>query len=78
MSLGFPYACCPAVGGSVLIVVVRECIVDSGSVSAPRPLLGVGDPSILCCCIDAEYPNLPSVCRVQVLLLGCAESRKNS
>ena len=31
-----PYACSPAVDGSVLIVAVRECSVDSGSVSAPR------------------------------------------
>ena len=28
-----PYDCCPAVGGSVLIVAVRECIVAFGSVS---------------------------------------------
>ena len=34
-----PYACSPAVYGSVLIVAVRECIVASGSVSVPRPLL---------------------------------------
>ena len=37
-----PYACSPAVGGSVLIVAVRECIVAFGSVSAPRPILGGG------------------------------------
>ena len=32
-----PYASCPAIDDSVLIVAVRECIVASGSVSAPRP-----------------------------------------
>ena len=48
MSLGSrtPFACSPAV---FLIVVVREIIVVSGSVSAPRPLLGVGGLSVLCC-----------------------------
>ena len=30
-----PYACSPAVGGSVLIVAVKECIVVYGSASAP-------------------------------------------
>ena len=55
-----PYACSPAVDGSVLIVAVRECIIASGSVSAPRPLLGVGDPSVPC--IGAECPILPRVC----------------
>ena len=34
------YACSPEVDDSVLIVIVRECIVVTGSVSAPRPLLG--------------------------------------
>ena len=57
-----PYACSPAVDVSVLIVAVRECIIASGSVSAPRPLLGVGDPSVLCCGIGAEWPNLLHVC----------------
>ena len=42
-------ACSPAVDGSVLIVVVRECIVVSGSVSAYRPQLGASGPSVLCC-----------------------------
>ena len=46
-----PYAYSPAVDGSVLIVAVRECIVASGAVSAPRPLLGVGTPSVLWCCL---------------------------
>ena len=44
-----PYACSPAIDGSVLSVVVRECIVVFGSVSAPRPILGVDAPSVLCC-----------------------------
>ena len=57
-----PYACNPAVDVSVLIVAVRECIAVFGSVSAPRPILAVGTPSILCCCLGAEYPNLPRVC----------------
>ena len=48
------YACSPAVDGSVLIIAVRECIVVFGLVSAPRPILGVGAPSVLCCCIGGE------------------------
>ena len=43
-----PYDCSHAVDGSVLIVVVREYIVSFGSVSVPRPLLGMGAPSVLC------------------------------
>ena len=42
-----PYACSPAIDGSVLIVFVRECIVVFGSVSAPRPILGVDAPSVV-------------------------------
>ena len=53
-----PYAYSPAVDGSVLIVAVRECIIASGSVSAPRPLLRVAGLSVLCCCLGAECPNL--------------------
>ena len=49
-----PYACSPAIDGRVLTVVVRECIVVFGSVSAPRPILGVDAPSVLCCCLGAE------------------------
>ena len=47
-----PYACSPAIDGSVLIVAGREFIVVFGSVSVPRPLLAVGAPLIhvLCCC----------------------------
>ena len=74
-----PYACSPTVDFSVMIVAVRECIVASGSVSAPRPLLGVGAPSVLCCCLGAEWP-ISRMC-VQVLeafLPVCAESRKKS
>ena len=41
-----PYACSPAMDGSVLIVAVRDCIVAFGSVSAPRPISGVGAPSV--------------------------------
>ena len=52
------YACSTAVYDSVMSVAVRECIVAFGSVSAPRPLLVVGDPSVL----GAEYHNLPRVC----------------
>ena len=45
-----PCACSPAVDDSVLIVVMRECIVVFGLVSAPRPLLGVDCPfsTLLC------------------------------
>ena len=57
-----PGACSPAV--DVLIIVVRECIIVSGSVSVPRPLLGVGGLSVLCCFLGAEWPNLPCVCAV--------------
>ena len=46
------YVYSSAVDGSVLIVVARECIVASGSVPALRPLLGVGAPSVLCCCLS--------------------------
>ena len=63
---------CPTVDGSIMIVVVRVCIVASVSVSAPCPLLVVGGPSVLCCCIGAECPNL------ETFLPACAESRKNS
>ena len=61
MSLGSPtpYACSPAIDGSVLTVAVRECIVVFGSVSAPRSILGVDAPSVLCCFLAAEYLNLP-------------------
>ena len=43
------YACSPAVDASVLIVAVREFIVVFRSVSAPRPILGVSAPLVLCC-----------------------------
>ena len=36
-----PYACSPAIDGSVRIVAGRECIVVFGSVSVPHPILGV-------------------------------------
>ena len=42
-----PYACSPAIDGSVLTVVVRECIVVFGWVSAPRPILGVDASSVV-------------------------------
>ena len=45
-----PYACSPAIDGSVLIVAGREFIVVFGSISVPRPILGVGASSVLCCC----------------------------
>ena len=44
-----PYACSPAIDGSVLTVVVRECIVVFGSVSAPRPILRV--MFVVVCCL---------------------------
>ena len=47
-----PYACSPAIDGSVLTVVVRECTVVFSSVSSPRPILGVGAPSVLCCFLE--------------------------
>ena len=43
MSLGSPNTLC-----SVLTVAVSECIVVFGSVSAPRPILGVDAPSVFC------------------------------
>ena len=49
-----PYARSPAVDGNVLIVAVREYIDAFGSVSAPRPPLRVGAPSVLRCCLGAE------------------------
>ena len=54
-------ACSPAVDGSVLIVILRECIVVSSSDSGPRVLLGVGGLSVLCCFLGTEWPNLPRV-----------------
>ena len=48
-----PYTCSAAVDSSVLIIAVRECIVVFSSVSAPCPILGVGAPSVLCCCPGA-------------------------
>ena len=56
-----PYACSPAIDGSVLTVAVRECIVVFGSVSAPYPILGVDAPSVLCCFLVAE--STAYVCR---------------
>ena len=74
-----PGACSLAVDGSVLIVVVRECIVISFSVSAPRPLLGVSGLSVLCCFLGAVGPNPPRVCACSGgFFLSCAESMKNS
>ena len=40
MVLRTPYACSPAIDGSVLIVAGRECIVVFVSVSVPHPLVG--------------------------------------
>ena len=57
-----PYTCSPTEDGSVLIVAVREYIVASGLVSAPCLLLGVGAPSVLCCCLGTEWSNLLRVC----------------
>ena len=48
-----PYACSPAIHGGVLIVDGRECIVVFGSISVPHPILGVGVPSVYCCCPGA-------------------------
>ena len=48
-----PYACSPALDGSVLIVAGREGIVVFGSVSVPHPILRVGAPSVLPCCPGA-------------------------
>ena len=56
-----PYACSPAIEGSVLTVDVRECIVVFGSVSAPRPILRVDSPSVPCCLLAAE--STAYVCR---------------
>ena len=49
-----PYACSPAIDGSVLTVDVRECIVVFGSVTAPRPILGVDALLVLCWFLVAE------------------------
>ena len=49
-----PFACSPAIDGSVLTVAVREFIVVFVSVSAPRPISGVDAPSVLCCFLGAE------------------------
>ena len=57
-----PYACSSAVDCNVLIVAARECIIASSTVSVPRPLLGVGTPSVLCCCLGDAWPNLLRVC----------------
>ena len=75
-----PYACSPAIDGSVLIVAGRECIVVFGSVYVPRPILGVGTPSTSR--IDAHElsSRIYRVC-VQIpeaFLPDCAASRKNS
>ena len=49
-----PYTCSPAIYGSVLAVVVKECIVVFGSVSAPRLILGIDAPAVLCCFLGTE------------------------
>ena len=49
-----PYACSPAIDGSVLAVVVRECIAVFGSVSASCSILGVDAPSVLYCFLGNE------------------------
>ena len=49
-----PYACSPAIDGSVLTVVVREYIVVFDLVSSPRPILGVDASSVLCCFLGVE------------------------
>ena len=49
-----PYACSPAIDGTVLAVAVREYSVVFDSVSAPRPILGVDAPSVLCWFLAAE------------------------
>ena len=74
-----PCACSHAEDGSVLIVVVRECIVVSGSDSAPRLLLGVGglQYSVVSLELNERIYHV-CVCRFWRLFLACAESRKNS
>ena len=65
---------CPSshvVDGSVLIVAVRQYIVVSGSVFAPRPLLVVGGPSVRCCFLGAELPNQPRMCVQSGGFLSC-------
>ena len=52
----------PVLYRRVVIVIVRECIVGSGSQSAPRLILGVGVLSVLCCFLGAEWPNISRVC----------------
>ena len=36
---------------------MRKNIIASGPVSAPRPQLGVYAPSVICCCLGAEWPT---------------------
>ena len=57
---------------------MRECIAVSRSVSVPRPLLGVGGLSVLCCFLGDGWLNLPRVCAGSGGFLACAESWKNS
>ena len=57
-----PYACSPAIDGSVLTVVMREFIVVFGLVSDPYLILGVDASSVLCCFLGVELLNLPHVC----------------
>ena len=74
-----PYACSPAIDGSVLTVVVRECILVFGSVSAPRPILGVA--LLQYCVVSLELNSLIYGVCVQILVAfhpACADSRKNS
>ena len=74
LALRTPYACSPAIDGSLLIVAGRECIVVFGSVSVPHPILGVGCPSVLCCFrIYRVCVQIP-----EALFPACAESCKNS
>ena len=49
-----PYACSPAIDGSVLTIAVREYIIVFGCVSAPCPILGVDASSVLCCFFGVE------------------------
>ena len=67
-----PCACGPAVYASVLIVVVRDCIVVS--ISGLCPLLGVGGLSVHCCFLGAQWPNLPHMwAGLETFFLACAE-----
>ena len=53
---------------------MRECIVDSSSVSALHLLMGVGDPSVVYGYLGAQWPNLQRVCAGSGCFPSCLQS----